>query len=75
MTQMELVGSMDQVRVPTVFARRLAREVERRHGLSHLEYDVGPGRASGSSVGLNKYHTIVHEATLYKGRRHRQEKS
>ena len=66
---MKLVGSADQVRVPAVSAYRLVREVEWRQELlvSHAEYDVGPGLASGSSAGLNKYRTVVHPATLHKG--------
>jgi hypothetical protein len=72
---MKLVVSTDQVRVPAVCARRLVHELEWRQELSRPEYDVGPGRASGSSVGLNNYHTIVREVTLYKGRRLHQEKS
>ena len=64
---MELVGSVDQVKVPAVSAHRLAHEVEWRQELCHAEYDVGPGLASGSSAGLNRYRTVGHEATLHKG--------
>jgi len=72
---MDLVGSMDLVGLQVACAHRLGHEVEWREELSNPEYDRGLGLASGSSVGLNKYHTVVHEATLRKGHRHHQEKS
>jgi hypothetical protein len=72
---MDLVGSMDLVELRAACAHHLGHEVEWRQKLSHPEYDTSLGLASGSSVGLNKYHTVVHEATLRKGHQHHQGKS
>ena len=75
MTQMVPVGSVDQVRVLVVTAHQLARKLEWKRKPSHSEYDLGLGPAAGCSTGLNKYHTVVHEAASHKGHRRRQEKS